>query len=340
MPAPSAPPRPRSPSPTEGVPVPPHLTCPITTELFYDPVLATDGHTYERVALERWLRAHNTSPTTREPISTDQLTPNRVVKKMADDFRVECRRRRALYKYRLDVDVAKSDPVPCLENHTMSVYSAQWLNRSSSSSESNINLVHLTGADAEKVADLHGRPTVHPHIVRILGRVEHTDYGILLLQESFLSQTLAQLMQDEGRPLAMETCDALIYQIACALRHLNEQKMLHGHITAANVFVSCDSDRAASISVKINTLHLRPPRMLADDFSSEKCDVYDLGLLAQQLYSFDSYNEDNDLTDRQALFERCLNARAHERPTIDELTDSLHNLILAESESFQSTSSD
>ena len=38
------------------------LTCPITGEIFLDPVLCVgDGHTYERLAAERWLATHATS---------------------------------------------------------------------------------------------------------------------------------------------------------------------------------------------------------------------------------------------------------------------------------------
>ena len=32
------------------------FTCPISQELMVDPVVAPDGHTYEREALMRWLR--------------------------------------------------------------------------------------------------------------------------------------------------------------------------------------------------------------------------------------------------------------------------------------------
>jgi hypothetical protein len=33
-------------------------------EVFVDPVVGPDGHTYERRALERWLRENDTSPKT------------------------------------------------------------------------------------------------------------------------------------------------------------------------------------------------------------------------------------------------------------------------------------
>ena len=34
-----------------------------------DPVVADDGHTYERSAIEQWFKDHNTSPVTRERMS-------------------------------------------------------------------------------------------------------------------------------------------------------------------------------------------------------------------------------------------------------------------------------
>ena len=44
--------------------------CPITHAPFQDPVVASDGHTYERKAITEWLGKAQTSPITRENIST------------------------------------------------------------------------------------------------------------------------------------------------------------------------------------------------------------------------------------------------------------------------------
>lgn len=64
------------------------LTCPITLELFVDPVLADDGYTYERSAIVEWIQGNNgTSPITRQPIKLNQLKPNRIVKQLADQYR-------------------------------------------------------------------------------------------------------------------------------------------------------------------------------------------------------------------------------------------------------------
>ncbi len=59
-----------------GLEVPPFFTCPITQDVFCDPVVTADGHTFERHAIEEWLRAHNTSPLTGERLAHSGLTPN------------------------------------------------------------------------------------------------------------------------------------------------------------------------------------------------------------------------------------------------------------------------
>jgi len=51
-----------------------------------DPVVLSDGHTYERVAAERWLLRHDTSPMTGSPLVTKALTPNLLVRAMITDW--------------------------------------------------------------------------------------------------------------------------------------------------------------------------------------------------------------------------------------------------------------
>jgi len=47
-----------------------HHKCPITQQLLVDPVVAEDGHVYERRALELWLLTKKTSPVTNKPMGT------------------------------------------------------------------------------------------------------------------------------------------------------------------------------------------------------------------------------------------------------------------------------
>lgn len=61
--------------------------CPITHELMVDPVIDPDGNSYERHAIEDWLRKNSTSPITRTTLSLWDLRPNRALKTTIDQYR-------------------------------------------------------------------------------------------------------------------------------------------------------------------------------------------------------------------------------------------------------------
>ena len=60
-----------------------------TCNIMFDPVVPQDGNTYERLAMEEWLKHHNTSPLDNiTPISVDRLhvNDNRALKNMIAKF--------------------------------------------------------------------------------------------------------------------------------------------------------------------------------------------------------------------------------------------------------------
>uniref|UniRef100_A0A673HIB7 WD repeat, SAM and U-box domain-containing protein 1 n=1 Tax=Sinocyclocheilus rhinocerous TaxID=307959 RepID=A0A673HIB7_9TELE len=60
---------------------PDEYLCPITREIMKDPVIAADGYSYEREAIESWINTKSrTSPMTNLPLQTTLLTPNRTLK--------------------------------------------------------------------------------------------------------------------------------------------------------------------------------------------------------------------------------------------------------------------
>ena len=73
-------PPPPSPPPVESSsskdPLPNMPSCPITGEPMLDPVVAADGHTYERAAIARWLQASDKSPLTGSILPHKELVPN------------------------------------------------------------------------------------------------------------------------------------------------------------------------------------------------------------------------------------------------------------------------
>ena len=80
----------------------PSFVCPISGERFEDPVVTSDGHTYNRADIERWLRTRQTSPNTNLPLASAQLLPNHALRRAIE----ECMER--------DVQEGRVDPA-CLE---------------------------------------------------------------------------------------------------------------------------------------------------------------------------------------------------------------------------------
>ena len=59
------------------------MICPITRESFKDPVLASDGHTYERDTVPTWLVRSKKSPLTMKVLDNSILNSNISVRKMS-----------------------------------------------------------------------------------------------------------------------------------------------------------------------------------------------------------------------------------------------------------------
>lgn len=73
-----------------GMKIRDEFICPITYELMREPVVASDGHTYEKHAIEKWLKTNFTSPRSGEPMDPI-LIPNINLKKLIQDIINEVR---------------------------------------------------------------------------------------------------------------------------------------------------------------------------------------------------------------------------------------------------------
>ena len=68
-------------------PLPPNeFFCPITHELMDDPVVLTDGFSYNRTAIIQWLTIRMVSPMTGNPVA-NALMPNTVLKVMINNWK-------------------------------------------------------------------------------------------------------------------------------------------------------------------------------------------------------------------------------------------------------------
>lgn len=72
---------------------PQEFLCPISLTVMADPVVAQDGHTYEKENIIKWFKSKRTSPVTRSKIKTD-IIPNQALKSQILSYleKIRCRR--------------------------------------------------------------------------------------------------------------------------------------------------------------------------------------------------------------------------------------------------------
>jgi len=66
--------------------IPNYFKCPITKELMDNPVIAADGFTYDKSAIEKWLSKKNISPVTGQILQNTTLHENKLFKGLVDTF--------------------------------------------------------------------------------------------------------------------------------------------------------------------------------------------------------------------------------------------------------------
>jgi hypothetical protein len=60
--------------------------CPIGFDVMVDPVICSDGHTYERKNIQNWLEISNRSPKTNEVMPNSFLIPNHALRAVIEDY--------------------------------------------------------------------------------------------------------------------------------------------------------------------------------------------------------------------------------------------------------------
>jgi hypothetical protein len=65
---------------------PPSFYCPISQQCMHDPVVLSDGHSYERRHIQRWLENHNTSPVSGLQLQRKDFFPNHALRNAIDEY--------------------------------------------------------------------------------------------------------------------------------------------------------------------------------------------------------------------------------------------------------------
>jgi len=67
-------------------PHPPSFYCPISHQCMHDPVVLTDGHTYEQRHIEEWLKTHDTSPVSGAKLLQKSFCPNHALRNAIEEY--------------------------------------------------------------------------------------------------------------------------------------------------------------------------------------------------------------------------------------------------------------
>ncbi|CAF2416005.1 unnamed protein product [Rotaria sp. Silwood2] len=313
------------------------LKCPITHELFRDPVIGADGHTYERKNIIAWIQKHATSPITRESMDLQTLRPNYIVKKMVDEFLSLSSQKK--YHFRLDIDVCKTKERPMFQSSSKTIYEAKWMLNHGPP----IVLIKIDGARAKCEASFYVQLSCHPHIVRTYGLVDSdSPDSIILVQEHAPEGDLRHLLRSNNFQPTFEVLLEIFWQIVDAMICLADNRIIHGDLACRNVLVfRSSSNQSTEILVKLtdfgltrasplfsvfdsptsSTMTMIPvryaaPEILCDTSStsySEKSDVYSFGILMWEACSKGAIPY-GDLKTSDNVYQERLKGKLLERP--------------------------
>ena len=286
------------------------LLCPLTLEVFREPVIAEDGHSYERHAIISWLRQHNTSPLTSEHISIEGLRPNRTLKKLVDEF--EQVNRSKNYQFKLGVDIKVKRRQALFHTFGKSIYEAEWLK--DDQNKPRIVLMKIDGARAKKEASFYADLTRHPNIVRTFGLVDSAETdeeatAVTLLQEYAPEGNLYEVIQDIR--LDENVFQVMFLQVIESMIFLAYNGVIHGDLACRNVLVFrldqnephrnvvkltdfgisrhsqlyAPTNTSARTTINIIPTRYAAPEVLLSEQYSEKSDVYSMGVLMWEAYS-------------------------------------------------------
>lgn len=276
------------------------FVCPITLELMVDPVMAADGQSYERSAIETWLKGNDTAPKTNIPLPNKNITPNISLQQSIEEWRS-----RHFRIKRLD-DVTIGEQI----GHGSSKAVFMGTLKRAGRSPLQVAVLKVRGnagslvGEALKLIEL-GR---HQSLIRYIGMCDEGGVQLLLTEYaqhgSVLNVFNAREQNDEERQLPVGLAIQLLTQICSGMEVLSSGRVFHCDLAARNILVSSYS--ATEITVKICDFGLAKdaqynthvtgaacqiaPRWISPEVSlrrqfSEKSDVWAFAVTAWEVFT-------------------------------------------------------
>ena len=214
------------------------MKCPISKELFVDPVMASDGYTYERWAIEDYLKSHTTSPQIEGHRLTDHLKPHRTMATLVQSFLDKLFCSLDPFKFKLETMIHHGG-----DND---LYYATYSNEpvaASESREARDGALVTTNA-----ARTMGRLSLHPNIIGYIGVCALINHEgpvprLFIVTELAPFGSLLNLLygrvghQRYVNALSLTHKVTMMTQICAGMAHLARHNELHRDLAARNVLV-------------------------------------------------------------------------------------------------------
>lgn len=231
---------------------PDEYKCAITLEIMHDPVICSDGHTYERQAIERWFaQGKHTSPKTGARLQNQEMHPNHALRNAIERWREtffrEIKPSQVVVKWSSQIGRGSFGRIFAGElDHRQVAVKAM-----------------SPGQCEEEAAKLikMGR---HPGLLRYLGICNLDQHvtladgyvvGQLLITELAPFGSLDNLL--EAHSVSMAHKLSIIRQIASAMESLTMSDIVHCDLAIRNVLVfAFDESKPADVLVKIGDFGL------------------------------------------------------------------------------------
>ena len=164
--------------------VPITYLCSITHEIMKEPVMDPEGNTYERNAIEEWLRREQNSPITRSPLQISELRPNRALRDLIEEFTSTNPDAVIIDKRVKEIDMRVIDNNISLKSHITEIEGERYVSLVMISPEFSIpknadGTPYTVGIDYLLIIDKSGSMGAWAPTKNSDGKLEETEYSVM-----------------------------------------------------------------------------------------------------------------------------------------------------------------
>lgn len=305
--------------------------CSLTFDIMIDPVMITvTGQTYERNAIEQWLRNHDTCPLTGITLNgSHQMAPNISLRNSIDEWKEMVDKTLQWNKHVVSFEEISIDSL-LVSARTKDIFKGTFLKKPVA-----ICILKDRGGLGDREADILSTIGKHPNIVRFIARSTDTEgRGVLVLELAPSGRNLFDIISaadEEDTKLSDKAILTILNQILDGMEELNANGIVHKDLATRNILVfSFDGDVTERIRVKISDFGMSSlveestayyysqngqtralpirwmaPESLLKNKWSEKSDVYSFGVLIWEMLSGGNIPWGLAMNDRDVQTEVC-----------------------------------